>query len=247
LDHIVISPNPATIVAGTTQTYIAEAFDIGNNSLGIVTGSTAFTIGSGASCTAAVCTSNIVATYTVTGTYAGKQDTATLHVIAAGLDHIVISPDPKTIVLGTSQAYTAEGFDRFGNSLGDVTGSTTFTVDGAPCTGTACGPAATGTYTVTGTMNQGETRLTDSATLIVTNVPPTASPSASPTASPTAGGTEIVEAATATPIRVTPPPTSSNGGSSDGGSLPLLILLISLGFGGLGLLAVQAQRSTFRR
>jgi len=71
--------------------------------------------------------------------------------------------------------------------------------------------------------------------------------SAAPTAAPTATPVEQVAAATATSVRATPPPTSSNGNSSDNGSLPLLLLLIAFAFGGLGLLAVQAQRSTIRR
>ena len=58
---------------------------------------------------------------------------------------------------------------------------------------------------------------------------------------------EQVGGVVATPVRaVTPPPTSSDGNSSNSGSLPLMLILIALAFGGLGLLAVQAQRSTIR-
>ena len=239
LDHIGIKPKTATIVAGATQAYIAEAFDIGGNSLGDVTGSTVFTIGSGASCTAAVCTSNTAATYTVTGTYLGKTDTATLIVTAGGLDHFVISPSPKTIVVDTTQTYTAEAFDANGNSLGDVTASTTFTIDGtgSSCAVDKCGSSVVGDYTVTGTY-QGE--WTSTAVLHVTAVPPTAAPSATPV--------EQVGGATATPARVaTPPVTSSNGSSPSNDSPPLMLLLIALAFSGLGMLAVQTQRGTIRR
>jgi hypothetical protein len=44
---------------------------------------------------------------------------------------------------------------------------------------------------------------------------------------------------------VTLPPTSTGSGPGDG-SAPLFALLICLAFGGLGLLAVQAQRRTMR-
>jgi hypothetical protein len=271
LDHIVISPSPKTIVAGTTQAYTAEGFDAYGNSLGDVTGKTTFTInGNGSSCTAAACGSTIVGTYTVTGTDSGKKATATLNVTAGALDHIVISPDPKTIVAGATQAYTAEGFDAFGNSLGDVTGSTTFsTSGGASCTGTACGSSTVGDYTITGTFGQ----LMDGATLHVVAVAaaptptptPTLAPTPAPTPtvapteqiegatatpfiSPTPAPTEMVEGATAVPVRsATPPVTSSKSDAPLGGSTPIFGLLICLAFGALGLLAVTAQRRSVRR
>jgi len=68
-----------------------------------------------------------------------------------------------------------------------------------------------------------------------------------PTIAPTATPIEQVAAATATPVRATPPPTSSNDNSSNSGSVPLMLILIALAFGGLGMLAVQAQRRTIRR
>src|SRR5205814_8198256 len=59
------------------------------------------------------CTSTVATDHTVTGTDAGATnttDTATLHVNAAALDHITISPDPATITAGGAQAYSSEGF-----------------------------------------------------------------------------------------------------------------------------------------
>src|SRR4051812_17838583 len=47
---------------------------------------------------------------------------------AGNLDHIVISPASATINLGSSQAYTAHGFDASNNSLGEVTPSTVFSI-----------------------------------------------------------------------------------------------------------------------
>jgi len=165
-----------------------------------------------------------------------------LSVALGSTHHIVISPDPKSIVAGTAQIYAAEAFDEQGNSLGDVTGLTTFTIDGGgTCTVAACGSSGVGSYTVTGTY-QGEWRAT--AALTVTAAPPTDAP----TASPTAAASEQVGGATATPVRVaTPPVTSSGGDSPSNDSLPLLLMLISLAFGGVGTLAVQVQRNTIRR
>ena len=83
------------------------------------------------------------------------------------LTSIVISPDIATIAAGDTQTYTAEGFDADANSLGDVTGNTVFTIDGAgTCSGPDCGSDVPGDYTVTGTTGA----FIDNAALTVTPV-----------------------------------------------------------------------------
>src|SRR4030042_697034 len=79
------------------------------------------------------------------------------------LASIVISPSSATITAGGSQAYTAEGFDTYLNSRGDVTGSTSFDVDSVACTGAVCGSTLAGDHTVTGTNGA----FTDTASLHV--------------------------------------------------------------------------------
>src|SRR3989339_66842 len=66
----------ASMTAGATQAYAAEAFDQYDNSLGMVTGSTVFSIsvGAGGSWSGAVYTSDNAGTWTVTGEYSGKYD-----------------------------------------------------------------------------------------------------------------------------------------------------------------------------
>ena len=56
-----------------------------------------------------------------------------------GFDHIVISPANATIQPGDSQAYSAEAFDTNGDSMGNVTADTTFSIapDGS-CNGHTC-------------------------------------------------------------------------------------------------------------
>jgi hypothetical protein len=74
---------------------------------------------------------------------------------------------------------------------------------------------------------------------------PTLAPTATLAASASATPVEQVGGATGTPVKATLPPTSSQS-PSDGGSSGLLVLLISLGFGAVGLFAVGAQRRTIR-
>jgi MBG domain (YGX type) len=113
-----------------------------------------------------------------------------------------------------------------------------------------------GTLTITGTeIVEGATATPTVAPTVAPTATPTVAPTATPTVAPTATPTvaptatpiEIVESATGTPRAVTPPPTSSDGSSPSNGSLPLMLILIALAFGGLGMLAVQAQRRTIRR
>jgi parallel beta-helix repeat protein len=170
VDHIVISPASATIGAGGSQTYTVQAFDAGNNSLGDVTSSSTFTIGPNGSCSANVCTATAAGSHTVTANSSGKTSTSSLSVTAGALDHLALSPASATISAGGSQAFTADGRDQYDNSLGDVTGSTTFSIapDGS-CTGASCTATAAGAHTVTGT-SSGKTgtaslQVTASATL----------------------------------------------------------------------------------
>jgi hypothetical protein len=77
-DHLVISPQTATVTPGTSQSYSAQAFDVAGASLGDITASTVFTISPDGSCSANSCTPGDVGSHTVTGSYGGKQATATL-------------------------------------------------------------------------------------------------------------------------------------------------------------------------
>jgi hypothetical protein len=68
------------------------------------------------------------------------------------LARLALTPATATTALGGTQSYTAQGLDAFGNSRGDVTAATTFTIapDGS-CAGATCTATAPGAHTVTGT------------------------------------------------------------------------------------------------
>jgi len=152
LDHLALSPATATVAAGGSQAYTAQARDRYDNSLGDVTPSTVFSIAPNGSCSGATCTATIAGPHTVTGTDSGKTGTAALAVNTGPLDHLALSPASATINVGGSQAYTAQGRDRYENSLGDVTSSTTFSIaPNGSCAGATCTASAAGTHTVTGT------------------------------------------------------------------------------------------------
>ena len=107
-------------------------------------------------------TRSITATDTVTASIHGSQTGITVN--PAALASITVSPAESTISAGTTETYSAEGFDTYGNSKGDVTGDTTFSIlpDGS-CTTTDCGSQTAGAHTVTGT----DGTFSDDATLHV--------------------------------------------------------------------------------
>ena len=80
LDHIIISPSDATILPGGARSYTAEAFDTDGGSMGDVTVDTDFSIAPDGSCKDNTCTANRPGAHTVTGTYQGESDQATLTV-----------------------------------------------------------------------------------------------------------------------------------------------------------------------
>ncbi|MGN6587410.1 MAG: Ig-like domain-containing protein [Solirubrobacterales bacterium] len=89
-------------------------------------------------------------------------------VVAAALDHLTLSPSSATVASGVEQAYTATGFDKYGNSRGNVTAGTTFTIaPNGSCTGASCSAGPAGTHTVQGTNGTA----TGQATLTVTPGP----------------------------------------------------------------------------
>jgi hypothetical protein len=164
LASIVVSPGTATVAAGETQAFSAEGFDAYGNSLGDMTGEAAWTISGAGSCDGAVCGATIVGDYTVSATIGLVTGTATLTIDAGGLASIIVSPSTASITAGGNQSFTAEGFDAYGNSRGDVTSQASWSISaGGSCDGALCGAATVGDYTVTALLQDAE----DTATLAV--------------------------------------------------------------------------------
>jgi hypothetical protein len=148
-----LSPATASIPAGQSQTYTVEGFDTEGKDLGPVT-EASLSISPDGTCDGYTCTADVPGSHVVTATTKFAKTTAQLTVTPASLDHMQISPQSSTIPVGTSQPYTVEGFDRFGNDLGPVTrASLSISPDGT-CDNTAhtCTATEPGTHTVTATL-----------------------------------------------------------------------------------------------
>lgn len=165
---LTLSPTSASNAAGTTQTVTAMATD--SNNAAVVGAVVRFTVSGGPNAgppVPAVTDSNGVATFTYTDAAGAGTDTvqASIGTLASNavqvswsnpgpLDHITLNPSASTIAPGGSQSYTAQGADVFGNSIGDVTTATVFSIspDGS-CSAASCTATSTGPHMVTGNDN----------------------------------------------------------------------------------------------
>jgi len=111
-----VASGGGSATGGSTSTNASGVASVGSWKLGAVAGTNTLT---------AAATGLTTVTFNATGT-------------ADSLDHLVLSPASATVTAGTTQTYTAEGRDTYGNSLGDVTGSTTFTIAGGTCVAADC-------------------------------------------------------------------------------------------------------------
>src|SRR5207244_10442302 len=118
LSSIALTPASSTVAADQTQAYTAEGFDAYGNSRGDRTSHTTFTIDGAGTCALNVCGSHIAGAYTVTGTDGAFSDTSDLSVTPAALASITLTPASSTVAADQTQAYTAEGFDAYGNYIG---------------------------------------------------------------------------------------------------------------------------------
>src|SRR5204862_7302932 len=119
-----------------------------------------------------------------------NSNPTSLNVVPGALASITLTPSSSTIAADQTQTYTAEGFDAYGNTRGDRTAHTVFTIDGAGvCAANVCGSFVATDYTVTGT----DGSFTDTSALHV--VPAAAaSLTVTPPASTTAGDPASVSA-----------------------------------------------------
>jgi hypothetical protein len=178
---LTLAPNPGSITPGASQDYQASGKDAYGNPAGDLTGYTAFTIAPDGSCTAHTCTATTAGQHAVTGTVnlghgATARGTASLDVRPGAPATLTLAPNPGSITAGASQDYQASGKDAYGNPLGDLTSSATFTIapDGS-CTAHTCTATTAGPHTVTGTIDLGDgVTAHGTATLQVKPGPPTA-------------------------------------------------------------------------
>ena len=149
VDHIVIAPKTPSAGPGVDVPFTVEAFDAGNNDLGLVTPDS-LNIGPDGSCGATDCQATLVGDHTVTAQYSGKSDSATLTIVHGSVDHLTISPTSSHRDPGEDETYAVTAFDAFTNSW-DATSLAHYTVVGGTCADSTatCDASTAGDHTVT--------------------------------------------------------------------------------------------------
>ncbi|MGD1994483.1 MAG: hypothetical protein PVI59_14915, partial [Anaerolineae bacterium] len=167
---VVLTPQTGITDAGESIAYTLTAYDVYGNSWDVTAeGTYAISAAAGGIWTDNVYTAEMAGTWTVTGTVDSVSDTATLTVEPGRYTRLVVEPETATIAAGESQTYTAEAFDRFNNSRGDVTAGTSFAIvepgHGGSWIDNVYVSGNYGAWTVRGTYHV----ITDEATLTVLN------------------------------------------------------------------------------
>jgi len=152
---ITVGPTSPYIIAGSSQAFSATAVDSCGNSWD-VTGSTAWTIDSGAggSWTGNTYTSQLSGTWAVTGTFNGLSSSIFLTVNPGSAASIQVTPYGASITAGTDETFTATAYDSFGNSW-DVTSSAVWSIGsgaGGSWSSNVYTAANAGSWTVTATV-----------------------------------------------------------------------------------------------
>ncbi len=166
LASILVTPNPASMVIGTTQQFLAVGRDASGN---IVQFSHTWSVVTGGG---SVNGTGLFTAGLVTGTFAntiqvssgGLTGTATVIVTPGPLASIAVTPNPTTLDVGLTQQLTAVGRDASGNTVaitpvwsvaaggGAVSGAGLFTAGSTPGTFTNTAMATSGSISGTATV-----------------------------------------------------------------------------------------------
>jgi hypothetical protein len=158
--RLVISGFPFSVTAGSSQSVTVTAQDQYGNTATSFLGTVTITSSDSKAVSSPPATlTNGVGSFNVTLETAGTQSiTATtsgitggsqtgITVIAAGMDHITISPVGARINVGGSQTYTVNSYDKYNNLIASGV-SATFEVNGVSISGHSVSETVAGSYTV---------------------------------------------------------------------------------------------------
>jgi Ice-binding-like len=172
LAAITITPSPDTMIVSATQQFTAVGHDITGNVIAIAP-VWSVTNGGGTIGTAGQFTAG-----TTPGTYSGTikatsgtiSSTATVVVTVGPLARITVSPTPATMVIASTQQFTAVGTDVGGNVLA-ISPTWTIVAGGGTVGPTGVFTAGTTTGTYTNTIRASSAGIAGFATAIVTSGP----------------------------------------------------------------------------
>jgi hypothetical protein len=134
IHHIEVIPNPESVVVGSTQSFTAIAYDVLNNTIPGVTFIWTTDVGS-IDANGLFTAQTTPGIGTVTATNGIVNGSANVTVIVGDVDHIVVTPDPANVTVGTSQLFTATAYDAYNNVIIGVDFNWTTDVGSVDATG----------------------------------------------------------------------------------------------------------------
>lgn len=155
LDHVVITPSSATVVAGQNQAFFAQGYDAFGNAITGLTynwsvigsiGSVSPTSGLGTTFTASPATGSSVVRVTATQGSVTKQADSAVTIQAAALDHFLFTPMPD-MTAGQATYVTLTAKDVYGNTITSFSNSVALSDDLNGISPTMTDPFSQGTWT----------------------------------------------------------------------------------------------------
>lgn len=155
LDHVVITPSSASVIAGQNQAFFAQGYDAFGNAITGLTynwsvigsiGSVSPANGLGTTFTASPSTGSSVVRVTAAQGAVTKQVDAAVTVQAAALDHFVFSPMTDRAA-GHSSYVTLTAKDMYGNTITSFSNSVALTDDLGGIAPTTTDPFSQGVWT----------------------------------------------------------------------------------------------------
>jgi sugar lactone lactonase YvrE len=148
------------LTAGTGVTYLVQAFDSAGRSQGVLTPANPYDAEPDGSCSYVVtfgttCTIYLIGTHTISASAEGLVATATEEITPAAAVSAQLAPGAASTLTGVPQAFSVTSKDRYGNTVADVTASSTLQIDAdGSCDQTAhtCTGFSPGSHAVTATV-----------------------------------------------------------------------------------------------
>ena len=167
LDHILVSPNPASVVAGTSQQFSAEGYDSSNNPIPNLTFAWSVTNGGGTVDVNGRFTAGVTpGTYidTITATRNAISGTATVVVTEPVLHHFEFASITSPKYLNSPFSVTIRARDDAGNQVVGYAGTVTLTDSTGTIAPVSAGPFTGGAWTGQVTIGAAEEDVTLTAT-----------------------------------------------------------------------------------
>jgi len=119
IDHIMITPDSASITVGGSLQFTAEPEDIYNNRILYVDFVWNTNVGS-VNSTGYFTAQTVPGSGWITATNSTVSGSATIDVSAGPVDNIIVTPDPTTVLAGDTQQFTATAYDAFNNMIPEI-------------------------------------------------------------------------------------------------------------------------------